>query len=200
MAETIGIIGAGRIGQAVAKQALRTGRSVVISNNRGVDALKPLIQELGALARAGTVKEAAGQSMVVLAVPWENVEEVLAGLPSWDGRILVDATNATLMPDFRVPDLGGKASSQVIADLAPGARLVKGFNTLLAAILASDPRVAGGQRVLFFSGDDTDAKQAFQRLITEAGFAGIDLGSLAASKVQQFPGGPLAAINFIQLR
>jgi predicted dinucleotide-binding enzyme len=200
MAETIGIIGAGRIGQAVAKQALRTGRSVVISNNRGVDALKPLIQELGALARAGTVKEAAGQSMVVLAVPWENVEEVLAGLPSWDGRILVDATNGALMPDFRVPDLGGKASSQVIADLAPGARLVKGFNTLLAAILASDPRVAGGQRVLFFSGDDTDAKQAFQRLITEAGFAGIDLGSLAASKVQQFPGGPLAAINFIQLR
>lgn len=199
MAETIGIIGAGRIGQAVAKQALRTGRSVVISNNRGVDALKPLIQELGALARAGTVKEAAGQPMVVLAVPWENVEDVLRSLPPWDDRILVDATNAALMPDFRVPDLGGKASSQVIAELAPGARVVKGFNTLLAAVLASEPRIAGGQRVLFFSGDDPDAKQSFHGLITDAGFAGIDLGSLAASKVQQFPGGPLAAINFIQL-
>jgi predicted dinucleotide-binding enzyme len=199
MAETIGIIGAGRIGQAVAKQALRTGRSVVISNNRGVDALKPLIQELGALARAGTVKEAAGQPMVVLAVPWENVEDVLRSLPPWDDRILVDATNAALMPDFRVPDLRGKASSQVIAELAPGARVVKGFNTLLAAVLASEPRIAGGQRVLFFSGDDPDAKQSFHGLITDAGFAGIDLGSLAASKVQQFPGGPLAAINFIQL-
>jgi predicted dinucleotide-binding enzyme len=199
MAETIGIIGAGRIGQAVAKQALRTGRSVVISNNRGVDALKPLIQELGALARAGTVKEAAGQPMVVLAVPWENVEDVLRSLPPWDDRILVDATNAALMPDFRVPDLGGKASSQVIAELTPGARVVKGFNTLLAAVLASEPRIAGGQRVLFFSGDDPDAKQSFHGLITDAGFAGIDLGSLAASKVQQFPGGPLAAINFIQL-
>lgn len=199
MAETIGIIGAGRIGQAVAKQALRTGRSVVISNNRGVDALKPLIQELGVLARAGTVKEAAGQPMAVLAVPWENVEDVLRSLPPWDDRILVDATNAALMPDFRVPDLGGKASSQVIAELAPGARVVKGFNTLLAAVLASDPRIAGGQRVLFFSGDDPDAKQSFHGLITDAGFAGIDLGSLAASKVQQFPGGPLAAINFIQL-
>jgi 8-hydroxy-5-deazaflavin:NADPH oxidoreductase len=198
MGETVGIIGAGRIGQAVAKQALRAGRSVVISNNRGVDALKPLIQELGAKARAGTVQEAAGQSTVVLAVPWENVEEVLESLPPWDGRILIDATNAALMPDFRVPDLGGKASSQVIADLAPGARVVKGFNTLLAAILASDARVAGGQRVLFFSGDDPDAKQAFHRLITDAGFAGIDLGRLAASKVQQFPGGPLAAINLVQ--
>jgi hypothetical protein len=199
MPDVIGIIGAGRIGQAVAKQALRTGRSVVISNSQGASSLKGLVEELGPAAQAGTVKEASAQSLVVLAVPWVNVQETLAGLPLWNNRILVDATNAALMPDFRIPDLGGKASSQVVAELAPGARVVKGFNTLLAAVLASDPKVGDGQRVIFFSGDDAGAKQAFNSLITDAGFAGIDLGGLAASKVQQFPGGPLAAINFIKL-
>ncbi len=197
--ETVGVIGAGRIGKAVAKQALRAGRFVVISNSQEPSALKPLINELGSGARAGTVKEAAEQEIVVLAVPWINVQEALAGLPPWNGRIVVDATNAAIMPGFQVPDLGGRTSSEVVADLVRGARVVKGFNTLLAAVLASDPKVSGGQRVIFFSGDDPAAKDAFNRLISDAGFAGIDLGSLATSRVQQFPGGPLAAINFIKL-
>lgn len=196
---TVGVIGAGRIGQAVAKQALRAGRSVVVSNRKGLDSLESLIQELGAGARAGTVKEAAAQEVVVLAVPWSNVKDALAGLPPWSGRIVVDATNAALMPGFRVPDLGGRASSEVVADLVPGARVVKGFNTLVAAALASDPRVSGGQRVIFFSGDDVAAKSDFNSLIADAGFVGIDLGNLAASRVQQFPGGPLAAINLIKV-
>jgi hypothetical protein len=77
--------------------------------------------------------------------------------------------------------------------------VVKGFNTLFAAVLASDPQVGGGRRVIFFSGDDIGAKQAFNSLITDAGFAGIDLGALADSRIQQFPGGSLAAIDFAKL-
>jgi predicted dinucleotide-binding enzyme len=196
---TIGIIGSGRIGKAVATLAVRAGRSVVISNSRGPASLQPLTAELGFNARAGSVQEAAAQEMVVVAVPWANLKEALSGLPAWEGRIAIDATNAALMPDFRVPDLGGRTSSQVFADLAPGARVVKGFNTMMAAILASEPNVAGGRRVLFYSGDDSGAKKSFLALITDAGFAGIDLGSLAGSAIQQFPGGPLAAINFVKL-
>ncbi len=196
---TVGIIGSGRIGKAVATLAARAGRSIVISNSRGPTSLQPMIAELGTKVRAGSVKEAAAQEMVVVAVPWANLEQALSGLPPWEGRIVVDATNAALMPDFRVPDLGGRTSSQVFADLVPGARVVKGFNTLLAAILASEPNVAGGKRVLFFSGDESTSKKSFLALIADAGFAGIDLGSLASSGIQQFPGGPLAAINFVKL-
>jgi predicted dinucleotide-binding enzyme len=76
---------------------------------------------------------------------------------------------------------------------------VKGFNTLLAETLSSDPRVAGGQRVIFFSGDDPQAKKEFNGLLTDIGFAGIDLGGLATGgRLQQFPGGPLAVVNLIK--
>lgn len=195
---TVGIIGAGRIGQAVARLAVRAGRAVVMSNSKGAGSLQALATELGAGVRAGSVREAAAQDLVVVAVPWDRVEQALDGLPAWNGRIVVDATNAVIVPGYRAVDLGARASSEVFASLAPGARVVKGFNTLVAAVLASDPNVSGGQRVLFYSGDDLTAKQAFNELATAAGFAAIDLGSLAASRVQQFPG-PLAAINFIRV-
>ena len=196
---TLGIIGAGRIGQAVARVVVRAGRAAVISDSTGPDSLQAVARELGAGIRAGSLREAAEQDMVVLAVPWDRVEKALEGLPAWNGRIVVDATNAVIVPGFRAADLGGRASSEVIASLVPSARVVKGFNTLVAAVLASDPQASDGQRVLFYSGDDLAAKQAFHQLITEAGFAGIDLGGLAVSRVQQFPDGPLAAINLIKL-
>lgn len=197
-AMTVGIIGAGRIGQAVAKLAVRAGRKVVVSNSKGAESLHGLATDLGAGVRAGSVSEAAAQDIVVVAVPWDRVEQALTGVPAWGGRVVVDATNAVILPDYRAVDLGGRASSEVFASLVPGARVVKGFNTLLAAVLASDPHVSGGERVLFHSGDDAAAKQAFQELAIQAGFVPIDLGSLAASRVQQFPG-PLAAVNFIKI-
>ena len=89
---------------------------------------------------------------------------------------------------------------EIVADLVPERVCVKGFNTLLAEILGSDPKVNGGQRVIVFSGDDAEAKKEFQRLVSAAGFAGIDLGGLATGgRLQQFPGGPFAAINLIKL-
>jgi 8-hydroxy-5-deazaflavin:NADPH oxidoreductase len=126
---TIGIIGAGKIGQAVAKHVLRAGDSVVISNSRGPASLTSVVNALGAGARAGSIPQAAEQEMVVLAVPWESLQDALSGLPPWNGRIVVDATNAVVGPGFRVPDLGGRTSSAIVADLVPGARVVKGFSS-----------------------------------------------------------------------
>jgi hypothetical protein len=144
--KTVEIIGAGRIGKAVAKHAARAGRSVVICNSKGPDSLAPIVRELGPGVRAGTVKEAAEQDLVVLAVPWLNVKEALSGLPPWNGRVVVDATNAVYVVDgkLEVPDLGGRPSTKIVAELMPGARVVKGFNTLLAETLALDPNLAGG--------------------------------------------------------
>lgn len=197
----IGIIGAGGIAQAVARQALGTGYDVILSNSRGPETLKAVVQGLGAGAAAGSVRDAALADLVVLAVQWPNVAKALAGLPHWDGRILIDATNPTAgPPDFKLADLGGKTSSQVVASLAPGARVVKALNTLTVANLSADPREAGGRRVLFMSGDDAPAKKEAAKVLDRIGFATIDLGSLSiGGALQQFPGGPLPVHNLIKL-
>lgn len=196
----IGIIGAGAIGQAMAKQVVRAGMSVTLSNSRGPASLAGIIEQLGPRARAGSVRDAAAADIVFLSVTWEHLQPALVDLPSWDGRIVIDATNPVLQPGFRLAELGGRNSSEAVTDLLPGARLVKAFNTLLAAVLASDPNQAGGKRVVFLSGDDAAAKSTVGQLIDQLGFFGIDLGSLAVGgKLQQFPGGPLPALNLIKL-
>src|SRR5947209_7153709 len=149
----IGIIGAGGIAQAVAKQALGAGCEVILSNSRGPETLKAVVERLGAGAAAGSALEAAQADLVVLAVPWSNVAKALAGLPDWNGRILIDATNPTNgPPNFKLADLGGRTSSQVVASLASGARVVKAFKTLVVANLVGGPRKAGGRRGDLLSG------------------------------------------------
>src|SRR5436190_3810697 len=188
----VGIIGAGRLGQAMARTALRAGRQVVMANSRGPESLASLVPALGEGESAGMVDEAASADIVVIAVPWPRVGEAVEGL-RWDG-IVIDATN-----DFDPSDLNGRTSSQVLADLVPGARVVKAANTLGAAVLGSDPHEGGGQRVIFLSGDDADAKSEVTALFEDAGLVAIDLGGLVTGGAMQQLGGPLAGVNLIQL-
>ena len=191
--QSIGIIGAGRIGKAIAQIANRAGRPVVISNSRGPASLVSVVEELGGDVTAGTVTEAAAADMVVVAVMWPDVAGAVEGL-EWNGRIVIDPTN-----DFDPSDLDGRTSSEVVADLVAPARVVKIANTLGAGILASDPQEADGQRVLFLSGDDADAKAPVRGLFEDAGFSVVDLGGLHdGGQMQQF-GGPLAGLNLIRL-
>ncbi|AUD04732.1 NADPH-dependent F420 reductase [Spirosoma pollinicola] len=197
--DTIGIIGAGNIAQGFARHVAKAGYPVIISNSRGPTSLTDLVSSLGEGVQAGTVEQAAQASIVLLALPWTHLSEGLANLPAWDSRIVIDATNFIVFPEFTPADLGDKTSSEVVSELVPGARIVKAFNTLDAAILASDPQMAGGKRVLFFSGDDKAAKEMVGQLIKAIGFAGIDLGSLVTGgKLQQF-GGPLPSHNLVEL-
>jgi 8-hydroxy-5-deazaflavin:NADPH oxidoreductase len=189
----VGIIGAGRLGQAMARTALRGGRTVVLANSRGPETLAAVVSALGDGASAGTVEETATAGIVVIAVPWPRVGEAVQG-PHWNGRIVVDATN-----DFDPSDLNGRASSQVLADLVPGARVVKAANTLGAGVLGSDPHEGGGRRVIFLSGDDAEAKSEVVALFDDAGFVAIDLGDLVTGSAMQQLGGPLAGVNLIQL-
>ncbi len=179
---------------------MRIGRDVMVSNSRGPETLAALRKELGPKIKPVSTSEAASADIVMIAVTWKQMPEAVANLPPWGGRIVIDAMNPILMPEFKTADLGGKASSEVVAELVRGARLVKSLNTLTPELLSADPREAGGRRVMFMSGDDAAAKAEVARLLEETGFAPIDLGSLAiGGRLQQFTGGPLPGLNLIKL-
>lgn len=199
---TIGIIGAGNIGQAFARLATRAGRDSIISNSGAPERLQSVTDALGPKVAAGTAAAAAAAPIVVLAVPWPNIPDAVEGV-SWDGRIVIDATNAVTatfegdVPTFTPAELGDKTSSEIVAALVPGARVVKAAN-ILASRLAADPHEGTGSRVLFLSGDDQAAKDEVAALFDAAGFSAIDLGGLAeGGGMQQFLTGPLAAKNLV---
>ncbi|MYM25473.1 NAD(P)-binding domain-containing protein [Duganella sp. FT135W] len=197
MKHSIGIIGAGAIGTAIARILSKAGISAVIANSRGPESLAALGQELG--VRPVSVEEAAQADIVFLAVNWTKIPDAVQHLGPWNGRIVIDANNAVEAPPFRAVELHGRASSSVLADLLPGARVVKAFNHLAAAMLASDPQSEGGRRALFYAGDDADAKAVVGELIQQLGFAGIDLGTLdGGGRLAQFPGGPLPLLNLVR--
>jgi 8-hydroxy-5-deazaflavin:NADPH oxidoreductase len=177
----------------MAQTALRAGRRVVIANSRGPESLASVVSGLGDGVSAGTVDEVASAGIVVLAVPWDRLPEALQGL-RWNGQIIVDATN-----DWADDDLNGRTSSELVADLVAGARVVKAANTLGADVLGSDPQQAGGRRVIFVSGDDAAAKADVAALFEDAGFAAIDLGDLATGGAMQQIHHPLAGANLIQI-
>jgi 8-hydroxy-5-deazaflavin:NADPH oxidoreductase len=189
----VGIIGAGRLGQAMARTVLRAGRSVLIANSRGPESLSSVVSTLGDGVAAGTVEQASAAGIVVIAVPWPRVQQALEGL-EWSGQIVIDATN-----DFDPSDLNGRTSSELVADLVAPARVVKAANTLAAAALAADPHEAGGERVIFISGDDFDAKSEVISLFEDAGFSTIDLGGLVTGGALQQLGAPLAGVNLVRL-
>jgi predicted dinucleotide-binding enzyme len=189
----VGIVGAGRLGQAMARTARRAGRDVVIANSRGPESLGSVVSALGEGVSAATVAEAAAADIVVIAVPWDRVSEAVQGL-NWNSQIVIDATN-----DWAADDLQGRTSSELVADLVAGARVVKAANTLGADVLGSDPHEAGGQRVIFISGDDAGAKAEVVALFQDAGFAAIDLGDLATGGAMQEIHHPLAGVNLIRL-
>jgi hypothetical protein len=197
----IGILGAGDIGRGVAKYALEQGHEVLLCNHSGPAKLAEIVAGLGPRAAGVSRFEAAAAEVVLLAVPWESIRDALTGLPPWNGRILIDATNPFLNPQHLnvLDDIGERLSSEIVADLAPGARLVKAFNTMFASKLAEGPRPrAGTRRVLFVSGDDAAAKATVTHLIESFGFATLDLGDLGVGgRMQQAKTAPLAGPDFL---
>lgn len=188
----IGIIGSGNIGTAVGKKVVEAGHEVIISNSRGPETLAEKITEIGFKATAGTVLEASKQEVVVLAVPFAKISEAVKGLPNWKNRIVIDATNS---PE---PDLETLTSSEVVSKALPGARVIKAFSSLYAQYI--DGEVNGGKRVLFYCGDDLEAKSIVKGLFDQMGFYPVDLGSLAiGGKMMQYVGGPLSGEHFIQI-
>jgi len=192
------IIGSGAIGTALARQFARKNISVRVANSRGPASIAPLAAELGSAIEPAALEEALAADVVILAVPFTAVADTVAAVADWQGRIVVDATNAIDFTDFSPADLGGELSSDIVAKKIPGARLVKGFNTLPAAILAAEPEVGGGRRTIFLSSNDAEASATAANLIDALGFAPLALGRIdEGGRLQQF-GGALMVHSLIK--
>ena len=177
----ITIIGAGNVGKALTGSAIRVGHSVTVSSNSG-DSARALAQTTG--AKAAESKRAAVESaeVVILAVPYTAVPEILNEIgPALDGKVLIDATNP-LKADYSGLATEGTSGAEEIQAQAPGARVVKAFNTALAA-QQTDPKVAGGLRADgYVAGDDEEAKATVLGLVEAIGFNPVDAGGLAMAR------------------
>lgn len=190
----IGIIGAGYIGGTTARLFVDAGHEVALSNSRSPVTLEPRVAELGPQARAATPAEAAKfGEVVLLAVPLRAYND----LPGAElrGKIVIDAMNYYPERDGHFPQLdsGQTTSSEMVADVLPGARVVKAFNTIYFEHLKSQSRKNApveDRRAIFIAGDDTDAKRIVAQLIADIGFGAYDMGSLREGRRQQ-PGTPV---------
>lgn len=185
----IGIIGAGKIGATAARLFVSAGHEVAISNSRGADSLRELIEQLGPKARAMSVDEAGSFGEVtMLAVPW-HLENAHPAAERLRGKIVIDAMNP-YNPDGGFFDLTGSTSSEIVLKRIPGARLVKAFNTIYHDHLATRGRKelpVQERHAIYVAGDDLEAKRMVSRLIEEIGFAPVDTGSLREGGQLQQP-------------
>lgn len=172
---TYAIIGFGKIGQALAHAFARKGIEVAVAGRRPPEALAPEARAIGPTVIAKSLGYALEADTIILAIPFAEHRELAKALPDWSGKTVIDATNT-----FGVPpeDLDGLPSSAFLAKAFRGAKLVKGFNHLIAATLAGDPVVDGGHRVVFLSSDDGDAIAPVDALAKQLGFAPVKLGKL----------------------
>jgi len=170
------IIGFGNIGQALAKAFARKGIEVSVATTRNPESFAPDAAAIGTTIIPKTLAEATKADIIFLAVRFESHPDVAKALPSWKGKIIVDVTNAYGVPPEQ---LGGQPSARVVAQAFTGAKLVKGFNHLGAAILGLDPAVHRGRRVVFLASDDDGAAGEIGALAENLGFAPIKLGGLS---------------------
>jgi predicted dinucleotide-binding enzyme len=196
----IGTIGAGDFAQAFARRALQAGHKVKLSNSRGPESMRQIVNRLGPGAIAATTEEAAACELVLLAVPWDNVPETLASLPKWKNQILIDGTNPFhgQAGNFTPANVGNLSTSQFVAALAPGARVVKALNNMIVPNLEADPVLNGAKRVAFVSADDAGAKKRVETLLKAFGYSVVDLGNLRGGGLVQQAGGPLAGRDFLE--
>jgi 8-hydroxy-5-deazaflavin:NADPH oxidoreductase len=171
------ILGFGKIGQALARAFARSGIEVSVASRRPPEALAPQARAIGPKVIAKSLRDALEADTILLAVPFGEHREVAKALPTWQGKTIVDVTNAYGVPP---EELDGLPSSAFAAKSFTGAQFVKGFNHLVAATLATDPAVKGGHRVVFLSSDDEDAIAPVAALAKQLGFAPVTLGTLNA--------------------
>jgi len=169
------IIGSGKIGTALARTFTRKNIEVAIANSRGPETLASLREELGTSVSPQSIQDACQAQMIFLAVPFSAHKDVAKQFERWNGKIVVDLTNALRVDP---EELGGLLSSEVVSQAFVGGRLVKAFNHLPAAQLGTNPSLEGQRQVVFVSSNDADASATVAAVATQLGFAPVELGRL----------------------
>jgi hypothetical protein len=173
---TYSILGAGNVGKALAKAFARKNINVGLASRRSAEELAPIAQAIGPNVRPQSLSEAVKADVILLATPFKTYKEIARISESWEGKLVIDVTNAYgVSPE----ELGNRPSSAVIAEALHGAALVKAFNHLPAEILSRDPQVGQARRVLFLSSDDAKATAQVGAIVKQLGYAPVSLGGLA---------------------
>jgi len=170
------IVGFGKIGQALAKAFARKDIEVSVATTRDPKSFASDAAAIGPGIIPTTLAEAVKADVIFLAVRFESHPDVAKALPNWQGKTIVDVTNAYGVPPEK---MGGLPSARFVAQAFTGGKLVKGFNHLIAAILEQDPAVHGGRRVVFLASDDDGAGTEIGALAENLGFAPVKLGKLS---------------------
>jgi predicted dinucleotide-binding enzyme len=185
----ISIIGAGSVGQALAKAFIRSGNSVFIGVTNPIKYAEVGLS-LGAAATLGLVAEAiAYGDIIILAVPFRATDEIAASINDWQGKILVDATNP-IAPGLQGLLVGTNTSgAEILAQHAKNARVVKAFNTTGAENMAN-ATYSNSKIMMPVCGDDTDARHKVMALAETIGFEALDMGALHSARYLE----PLAMV------
>ena len=174
----ITIIGTGNMAGAIATRALAGGHSVTLLGTETAKA-EALASELSGDVRTGAVGDALAGTVVVLAVWYQALDDVLGRYADQlAGKVVVDITNPVDPQTFQPLTLPAGSAAQEIAEKAPDAKVVKAFNTTFAGSLVAG-QVAGQPLDVFVASDDDDAKQLVTRLAEDGGLRAVDAGPLA---------------------
>lgn len=174
------IIGSGNVGTSVARAVTGAGHDVVVADP-SADGLAAIAEKAPVQTTTSNAEAILGADVVVLAVPFDAVQQVASDLNSeLAGKIIIDVTNP-LAPDLSGLATNGLSAAELVQQAAPDARVVKAFNTVLATNQA-DPSVDSVQLDGFVAGDDADAKDTVAGLLDQIGFRSIDVGPLSAAR------------------
>lgn len=175
--KSIAIIGTGNVGSALARVFARQGVEALIANTRGPESFSELAAQVAPVVRATTLDEARQADIVILAIPFLGTAEFGASQSRWNGQIVVDATNAFLVPNSE-EILRGRLSTQIVAEAFRGADVVKAFNQLPANVLGRELPPGPGKIVIFVASDSAPASTEIAKIAERLGYSPVELGRI----------------------
>ncbi len=188
----VAVIGAGRMGGGFARALAARGYEVAISSRDPAHGAQ-LAHELGAARGGGEAEAVEGAAIVFLTIPWTAVAETLPRLGDLSGKVLVDVTNPYV--EGRLQPHRDTSDAEEIQRLAPGARVVKGWNTIFSQVVNSSPDFDGQAATVFLAGDDPVAKESVAGLARDMGYDPVDCGGLSAARTLERVVGSLGTLG-----
>ena len=180
----IAIIGAGDVGATMGKSWARKGHQIMFGvRNTQSPKVSSLLKISNANIKVGTVSEAVSfAEVIILAVPWSAVKEIIASAGDLTGKILVDPTNPLTSDMKGMVTEPFTSAAEEIAKLAPKSKVVKAFNTVGIKVLNN--MIFGTNKAdVFICGSDLKSRNAVKKLATDLGFQVVDVGPLSNARL-----------------